>query len=93
MYAKLFSGCVLVLALAGCGDSTTPVAGGTPTTQQRIKQELQTAGAEVKAAATQAAADMKPALQTAKEDTRQAVHTAAEKVADWTATQPAKQPQ
>ena len=36
---------------------------------------------------------MKPALQTAKEDTREAVHGAAEKVADWTATQPATRPQ
>jgi len=88
--------CILALVavlLAGCGNSastaTSPAAG---TTGERLKQDVEAAGRDLKAAATEAATQVKPALEKAKEESREAAHTAAQKVADWTATQPATMP-
>ena len=73
--------CILALVtvlLAGCGKSESTATGPAtdPTATERLKDDMQAAGRDIKAAATEAATQVKPEFERAKEESREAVHTA-----------------
>ena len=83
----------ITIGLAACGDSgsgtATAPATGPSTEAEKIRQDLNTAGQNIKNAATEAAREAGPALQKAKEEGRQVVHDLSQKIADHTSTAPA----
>lgn len=76
-----------VAVAAGCDKEGNP----TPTvqqTEQRVKEDLHTAGQEVKQGAATISAEVGPTVKKAGDEVREGIHAGADKVADWTATRP-----
>ena len=98
MRAIFYAGLAMCgMMVAGCGSDTSPTATAPatePSKTEALKQDLQKVGQDIKADAQAAASQAGPAWQQTKQETRDLIHQGAQKVADWTATQPAvTQPQ
>ena len=88
---KFWLSLAAIVLISGCGKSGTPGTAGTaPSTGEKIKEDVKALGHDIKDAATQAASEVKPALQEAKDKGQQMIHDGAQKVADLTATPPAR---
>ena len=79
----------MLVMMTGCDDSGSPATRPAASTQERVKQDVNEAGQQLKEAGDEVARKADPAIERAKEESKQAVHRAAEKVSELTApTQP-----